>query len=69
MTGNCPYSEFLFDNLLRTSTGAYRCLVQGLQPEDVNYKTFDYMICKESNHKECSLFLLKKLEKISKNVK
>lgn len=64
MTGNCPYSEFLFDNLLKSDTGAYRCKLQGLQPEDANLKTFDYPICNANNHQKCNLYLLKRLEKI-----
>jgi hypothetical protein len=61
---NCPYIEYLFDNGLRATTGAYRCPTQGLQPEDANYKTWDYPICYETNHKECSIFLRRnKLEK------
>ena len=59
---NCPYMKYLFDNLLRTDTGANRCLVQGLQPEDVNYKTYDYPVCNLTNHEECQFFKQNKLE-------
>ena len=53
----CPFVEYLFDNLLKTTTGAYKCNVQGIKPEDANLKTFDYPTCNnKSGYEECSVF-------------
>ena len=39
-----PYREWLFDDALHSSRGAYRCMIR-YGPEDANLKTYDYAIC------------------------
>lgn len=48
---NFPNRKYLFDNLLKVNTGAYRCMIQGLQPEDANCRTYDYPVC--NNQEGC----------------
>ena len=54
----CPFVKYLFDDLLRATTGAYRCLENF--ETDANFKVGDYPICEKDNHENCSIFLRNK---------
>jgi len=56
---NCPHREFLFDDVLRSTAGEYRCLVRR-EWQDANMKTADFPICTyKGNYEECERYNLK----------
>jgi len=63
VNNDCSYGEYLFDDLLRTNSGAYRCLEKMEFTADLNKS--DYLICEQKKYEECSIFIEK--SKLIKN--
>jgi hypothetical protein len=51
---NCPCGKFLFEDLLRSCGGEYRCIAQGRAPMDADLKTYDFPICDKDNPQDCT---------------
>jgi hypothetical protein len=52
----CPKVEYMFDNLLKTCSGAYRCKALGQEWEDASCRTKDFPICSVEDFKGCDRY-------------
>ena len=53
---NCPFREYLFDNAMWSSRGAFRCISRGRQPTDASMRYYDFPICSEVDKSKCSWY-------------
>jgi len=47
----------LFEDLLKSDEGAFRCLALRIAPTDTSLKHYDYPLCDKENPEECIIFL------------